>query len=105
MTVPAVHAARLPWSVAAELLLVVCSPALSLAGVPGAALPLAVTIFLVVAAALVLAAADSAPGLEAEVASCTALFEARSPARQCDPDAAGHVRSRAPGRRVSVTYC
>ena len=101
-----VKAAWLPWLVIAQLLLVVCSPALSLSGLAGAAVPLAATVVLVVAAGIIAAAgAADASGLAAGAVSCTPLFGARIPARQCDPDAAGHVRPRAPWLGFTLRHC
>jgi len=105
-----VKAAWLPWLVIAQLLLVVCSPALSLSGLAGAAVPLAeplaATVVFVVAAGIIAAAgAADASGLAAGAVSCTPLFGARIPARQCDPDAAGHVRPRAPWLGFTLRHC
>jgi hypothetical protein len=59
-------------------------------------MPLALTILIVAAAALVLADVESLPGHAAGAVSFAALVKPRCAARQCDPDAAGHVRPRAP---------
>src|SRR5262249_57404811 len=104
--VATVKAAWLPRLVVAQLLLVVCAPALSPSGLAGAAVPLAVTVVLVVAAGIIAAAgAADAPGIAARVVSCTRLLGARIPARQCDPDAAGRVRPRAPGMGFKLRVC
>ena len=86
--------ARLPWLVAAQLLVALCAP---LAGAPGAAIPLAAVLIAALAVVLVVAL-DSRLEPATRVVFSTARFNARRPVRQCDPDAAGHVRPRAPGR-------
>jgi len=82
-------------------LLVVFSSALSvpgLSGLSGAAVPLVMTTLLLAVLALVIAAPRQGRPLVRPGVTCQrAGFQTRSPARECDPDAAGHVRPRAPG--------
>jgi len=82
-------------------LLVVFSSALSvpgLSGLSGAAVPLVMTTLLLAVLALVIAASRQGRPLVRPGVTCQrAGFETRGPARECDPDAAGHVRPRAPG--------
>ena len=85
--------ARLRWLVAAQLLIALYAP---LAGAP-AAIPLAAVLIVALAVAAVVAL-DARMEPATRVVVGTARFSARRPARQCDPDAAGHVRPRAPGR-------
>ena len=69
------------------------SPELLSAGAPLALATLLIAVLLVVVAL----AAARAPLALAVRAWHDAAFIRRAPARQCDPDAAGHTRSRAPG--------
>lgn len=87
---------RLSWLVAAQLLVAGYAP---LAGVPGTAIPLAVAVVLIAALGVIaVAALDQRADPAAQLVFGAARFGTRRPARQCDPDAAGHVRPRAPGR-------
>ena len=87
---------RLSWLVAAQLLIALYAP---LAGVPGTAIPLAVAVVLIAALGVVaVAALDQRADPPSLLVFGSARVGARRPARQCDPDAAGHVRPRAPGR-------
>jgi hypothetical protein len=106
MRTPVGEVVRLPWFALAGLFLVACSPAVSLAGLSGAAVPLAVASVVLTALGCILAAScDDRPDVAAAVASREGLFQTRDPARQCDPDAAGHARPRAPGWRINLGCC
>lgn len=83
--------------------LALCLSAPSLALEPGVVVQLAVTTLLLAVLALVVAAAYlRQPSGRAVLAWRGAVCQARTPARQCDPDAAGHVRSRAPGGSLDL---
>lgn len=80
--------------------LVVFSSAPLMIGPPGMAVPLVMTTLLVAVLALIVAVAHTCrPSVRTALAWGRAGCVVRTPARQCDPDAAGHVRSRAPGSR------
>jgi hypothetical protein len=69
---------------------------------PSSTVPL---VLVVVVVALALALATTADGLPADTRAALVADSAREkqqPARQCDPDAAGHARPRAPGFAFSV---
>jgi len=93
------RSARLPLLLAfvtAALALFFSAPSFS--AEPRVVVPFAVTTLLLAVLAMVVAAAYMRqPSERAVMAWRGAACEARTPARQCDPDAAGHVRSRAPG--------
>ena len=80
-------------------LLVLLSFAPSLSDAAGAAIPLVMTTLLVAVLTLVVVTAHvQRPPIRTAAASRHAAHDAaHTPARQCDPDAAGHVRARAPG--------
>jgi hypothetical protein len=90
---------RAAWFALAGLNLFVTLHTASMSGLSAAAIPLVLTV--VVVAAIGFAFALSVSG-EERLRPCIALragfFDKRSPARESDPDAAGHVRARAPGR-------
>ncbi len=96
---------RSRWAIALGLLLGAFLPSLALSTHPGAGLPLMLAVVVIAVAAIAFAligfgtAATFVVALAAEREA-----EQRSAARQCDPDAPGHVRSRAPGRLRAV-YC
>jgi Family of unknown function (DUF6412) len=70
----------------------------SIPGASGAGVQLALATLLVASMLLVVTTADvQAPSAQAVRAWRLAACAKRAPARQCDPDSAGHVRSRAPG--------
>ncbi len=88
---------RSPWPLLAGLCLLVMTRALP-AGMADAAAPMMVTVLAVVALGLALAAAVVCDGV-ADVGLGFAFgcsVGERGLVRQCDPDAAGRVRSRAP---------
>lgn len=90
------------WALLVGALLAACLPGASASGLPGAALPLLATV--VAVAVLAVVAALCRPGGLGPAAGASvgnAFFEPRCSARQCDPDASGHVRPRAPGSLVS----
>lgn len=104
MRVRAGRALRSPWLASLGLSALVCSSALSPSVPSGAAVPL-VLAAVVLAGLLVPLATPSAevPDLAPHLTAGAVRFEMRSPARQYDPDAAGHARPRAPGRRARLS--
>jgi hypothetical protein len=77
--------------------LVLFSPTVSLAQVSSVTIPIVMATLLFAALALLAAPSRTRqPSPRAAFAWRGAGCEARKPARQCDPDAAGHVRPRAP---------
>jgi hypothetical protein len=96
MRVRSVGAGRLPAHVTALLVLLSLAPSLS--GAQGIAVPFMMATLVLAVLALVIAAARlRRPLVRAAIAWHHAGSEIRTAARQCDPDAAGHVRPRAPG--------
>jgi hypothetical protein len=88
--------------VTAVLVLLSCAPSLS--DVATTAIPVVMTTLLVAVLALVLVTAHvRQPLVRTATASGRARYDALTPARQCDPDAAGHVRPRAPGMSLTVS--
>jgi hypothetical protein len=80
--------------------LVLFSSALPLSGLSGAAVPLVMTTLLLAVLAVVVAASSLRRPLSQAIRTWSrGGFEPRRAVRQCDPDAAGHVRPRAPGVR------
>jgi Family of unknown function (DUF6412) len=105
MRTPLVRMTRPPWLALALLSVVLAARAIALSGLPGTAVPLALTVVIVAAVGVAVAAAsvsDGVVGTAQGVSSRYSSIGERGLARLCDPDAAGHVRPRAPGRaRVS----
>jgi hypothetical protein len=105
MRVPAVRWAQLPWFAVATLFVLVGSSAASPLDLSSVAAPLVVTLLLAVLALVSATSSDHADGLALGFARAADSFETRGTARQCDPDAAGHVRARAPGSAALLRCC
>jgi hypothetical protein len=83
--------------VSAVLLVLVGSSLLPVSDVSAVGLPVALLLLVAAIAVVIERSACSVGGPSVGVAFAASSFETRELARQCNPDAAGHVRSRAPG--------
>ena len=107
MRLPLFRVARSPWFVLAALYVAVASRAVALSGLSGAAMPLLLAVVVVAAVGVAIAVAtarDSEVGAVAGAQSRYGSVGERGLARQCDPDAAGRVRPRAPGCFVDLAW-
>ncbi|HEY7008909.1 MAG TPA: DUF6412 domain-containing protein [Jatrophihabitantaceae bacterium] len=93
------------WSVQGRLAVVVTAAVMLAASVapmgPGTvpAVPLAMAILVVAACVVAWRWVVRRPSLAPAASHSARVDLGRNPVRQCDPDAAGHVRPRAPGAR------
>jgi hypothetical protein len=109
MRLPLFRVVRSRWLVLAALYVAVASRAVALSGLSGAAMPVPVllTVVLVAAVGVVIAVATARDGDVGAVAGALSRYGSvgeRGLARQCDPDAAGRVRPRAPGCFVDLAW-
>jgi uncharacterized protein DUF6412 len=96
---------QLPSFAMATLFVLAGSSAASSVDLSSVAAPLVVTFLLAVLALVSATSGDRAAGLATGLAGGADSFETRGAARQCDPDAAGHVRARAPGAAAPLRCC
>ncbi len=95
-------AALTRWAIVIGLLLGALLPSMSMAH-PGAMAQIVLTVMVVALAAVAFVlTVDATTTVAQSVGTGGLAAEMQSAARQCDPDAAGHVRSRAPGQRHPV---
>ena len=107
MRLPLFRVVRSPWLVLAALYVVAASRAVALSGLSGAAVPVLLTVVVVAAVGVVIAVATARDGDVGAVAGALSRYGSvgeRGLARQCDPDAAGRVRPRAPGCFVDLAW-
>ena len=107
MRLPLFRVVRSPWLVLAALYVAAASRAVALSGLSGAAMPVLLTVVVVAAVGMAIAVAtarDGDVGAAAGVLSRYGSVGERGLARQCDPDAAGRVRPRAPGCFVDLAW-
>jgi uncharacterized protein DUF6412 len=107
MRLPLFRVVRSRWLVLAALYAAVASRAVAFSGPSGAAMPLLLTVVLVAAVGVVIAVATARDGDMGAVAGALSRYGSvgeRGLARQCDPDAAGRVRPRAPGCFVDLAW-
>jgi Family of unknown function (DUF6412) len=108
MRLPLFRVVRSSWLVlAAALYVAVASRAVALSGLSGAAMPLLLTVVVVAAVGVAIAVATARDGEMGAVVGAPPRYGSvgeRGLARQCDPDAAGHVRPRAPGCFVDLAW-
>ena len=108
MRLPLFRVVRSSWLVLAALYAAAASRAVALSGLSGAAMPVLLTVVLVAAVGVVIAVATARDGdVGAAVAGALSRYGSvgeRGLARQCDPDAAGRVRPRAPGCFVDLAW-
>jgi C4-dicarboxylate transporter len=100
MRLPPFRVVRSPWLVLTALCVAAAWRAVALSGLSGAAMPLLLTVVVVAAIGVAMAVAtvrDGEVGVVAGALSRYGSVSERGLARQCDPDAAGRVRPRAPG--------
>ena len=105
MRLPLFRVVRSPWLVLAALYVAAASRAVALSGLSGAAMPVLLTVVLVAAVGMAIAVATARDGDVGAVAGALSRYGSvgdRGLARQCDPDAAGRVRPRAPGCFVDL---
>jgi hypothetical protein len=107
MRLPLFRVGRSPWLVLAALYVAAASRAVALSGLSGAAMPMLLTVVLVAAVGMAIAVATARDGDVGAVAGVLSRYGSvgeRGLARQCDPDAAGRVRPRAPGCFVDLAW-
>jgi len=107
MRLPLFRVVRSPWLVLAALYVAAASRAVALSGLSGAAMPVLLTVVLVAAVGMAIAVATARDGDVGAVAGALSRYGpvgGRGLARQCDPDAAGRVRPRAPGCFVDLAW-
>jgi hypothetical protein len=107
MRLPLFRVVRSRWLVLAALYVAVASRAVALSGLSGAAMPLLLTVVVVAAVGVVIAVVTARDGEVGAVAGALSRYGSvgeRGLARQCDPDAAGRVRPRAPGCFVDLAW-
>ena len=105
MRLPLFRVVRSPWLVLAALYVAAASRAVALSGLSGAAMPVLLTVVVVAAVGMAIAVAMARDGDVGAVAGALSRYgsvSGRGLARQCDPDAAGRVRPRAPGCFVDL---
>jgi uncharacterized protein DUF6412 len=98
---------RSPWFVLGALYVAAVSRAVGFSGLSGAAMPVLLTVVLVAAVGVVIAVVTARDGDVGAVAGALSRYGSvgeRGLARQCDPDAAGRVRPRAPGCFVDLAW-
>jgi len=107
MRLPLLRVVRSPWLVLAALYVAAASRAVALSGLSGAAMPVLLTAVVVAAVGMAIAVATARDGDVGAVAGVLSRYGSvgeRGLARQCDPDAAGRVRPRAPGCFVDLAW-
>ena len=107
MRLPLFRVVRSPWLVLAALYVAAASRAVALSGLSGAAMPVLLTVVVVAAVGVVIAVVTARDGDVGAVAGALSRYGSvgeRGLARQCDPDAAGRVRPRAPGCFVDLAW-
>lgn len=107
MPLPLLRMVRSPWLVLAALYVALASRVVALSGLSGAAIPLLLTVVVVAAVGVAIAVVTARDGELGAVAGALSRYGSvgeRGLARQCDPDAAGRVRSRAPGCFVDLGW-
>jgi hypothetical protein len=107
MRLPLFRVVRSPWLVLAALYVAVASRAVAFSGLSGAAMPLLLTVVVVAAVGVAIAVVTARYGDVGAVAGALSRYGSvgeRGLARQCDPDAAGRVRPRAPGCFVDLGW-
>ena len=107
MRLPLFRVVRSRWLVLAALCVAVASRAVALSGPSGAAMPVLLTVVVVAAVGVVIAVVTARAGEVGAAAGVLSRYGSvgdRGLARQCDPDAAGRVRPRAPGCVVDLAW-
>jgi hypothetical protein len=107
MRLPLFRVGRSGWLLLAALYVAVASRAVAFSGLSSAAMPLLLTVVVVAAVGVVIAVLTARGGEVGAVAGALSRYGSvgeRGLARQCDPDAAGRVRPRAPGCFVDLAW-